>query len=331
MYISYTFLVALTAVVGLSSARDIETHNTSHRVKGRAFDHFLQIWFENEDFETMTKIPGFANLAKDGILLDNYNAITHPSQPNYIAAAGGSNFGITDDDYYNIPANVSSIFDLLEKKGLSWKMYQESIPSIGNTDYRVGTYVRKHNPAASFDSIGLNKTRLQNIVDGDQLNKDIEAGTLPNWMFYTPDMNNDGHDTNASYAGQWLANFHKTTLSNKKLLEKTVILISFDETRTFPIRNRVWSLLLGAVPKKLKGTIDNTFYTHFSTLSTVEHNWDLGNLGRQDTNKTVSNVFDFAAKKLHYKNIHIKEQDIPWMNNTITGFMTGQSWNATHS
>lgn len=59
-------------------------------------------------------------------------------------------------------------------------------------------------------------------------------------------MNNDGHgksnlldflkkknslviDTNASYAGQWLANFHKTTLSNKKLLEKTVILISFDE------------------------------------------------------------------------------------------------------
>lgn len=144
----------------------------------------------------MTKIPGFANLAKDGILLDNYNAITHPSQPNYIAAAGGSNFGITDDDYYNIPANVSSIFDLLEKKGLSWKMYQENIPSIGNTDYRVGTYVRKHNPAASFDSIGLNKTRLQNIVDGkkgeiinlysfiigDQLNKDIEAGTLPNWM-----------------------------------------------------------------------------------------------------------------------------------------------------
>jgi hypothetical protein len=114
----------------------------------------------------MTKIPGFADLAKEGILLDNYNAITHPSQPNYIAAAGGSNFGITDDDYYNIPANVTSIFDLIEKKGLTWKMYQENIPSIGNTDYRIGTYVRKHNPAASFDSIGLNKTRLQNIVGG---------------------------------------------------------------------------------------------------------------------------------------------------------------------
>jgi acid phosphatase len=54
-------------------------------------------------------------------------------------------------------------------------------------------------------------------------------------------------------------------------------------------------------------------------------------LGRQDTNKTVSNVFEFAAKKLHYKNIHIAEYDIPWMNNTIPGLLTGKSWNATHS
>ncbi|KAG0747196.1 hypothetical protein G6F57_006109 [Rhizopus arrhizus] len=325
MHLSFTYFVAIAAVASLSSARSIERHgHHQHKTpKGKAFDHFLQIWFENE--------ARFADLAKEGILLDNYNAITHPSQPNYIAAAGGSNFGITDDDYYNIPANVTSIFDLIEKKGLTWKMYQENIPSIGNTDYRIGTYVRKHNPAASFDSIGLNKTRLQNIVGGDQFEKDIEAGTLPNWMFYTPDMNSDGHDTNASYAGNWLANFYKTTLNNKKLLDKTVILITFDETRTFPIRNRIWSLLLGAIPKKLKGTTDSTFYTHFSTLSTVEHNWDLGNLGRQDTNKTVSNVFEFAAKKLRYKNIHIAEYDIPWMNNTIPGLLTGKSWNATHS
>jgi hypothetical protein len=43
-------------------------------------------------------------------------AITHPSEPNYVAATGGSNFGIDNDDFYNIPANVSSIFDLLEAK-----------------------------------------------------------------------------------------------------------------------------------------------------------------------------------------------------------------------
>lgn len=99
--------------------------------------------------------------------MDNYNAITHPSEPNYVAAAGGSNFGIDNDDFYNIPANISSIYDLLEKKGLTWKVYQENIPSVGFTGFKQGQYVRKHNPAIIFDSVGLNETRRQNVVGGN--------------------------------------------------------------------------------------------------------------------------------------------------------------------
>lgn len=120
----------------------------------------------HQDFSTIAKTPGFTDLLKEGILLDNFNAITHPSEPNYVAAAGGDNFGIINDDYYNIPANVSSIFDLLEQKGLTWKVYQEDIPSVGYTGYKAGNYVRKHNPAIIFDSVGLNKTRAQNVVGG---------------------------------------------------------------------------------------------------------------------------------------------------------------------
>lgn len=137
--------------------------------------------------------------------MDNFNAITHPSEPNYVAAGGGSNFGITNDDYYNIPANISTIYDLLENKGLTWKVYQEDIPSVGYTGYKAGQYVRKHNPAIIFDSVGLNATRLQNIVGGntkrelykkksvktvahyyfyldDQFQKDVASGDLPAWM-----------------------------------------------------------------------------------------------------------------------------------------------------
>ncbi|KAG1163105.1 hypothetical protein G6F37_001529 [Rhizopus arrhizus] len=119
------------------------------------------------DFKTISNVPGFTNLQKHGILLDNYNAITHPSQPNYVASTGGSNFGIITDAYYNILANTLSIFDLLEDKGLTWRLYQEDIPSIGYTGYEAENYVRKHNPAVSYDSIGLNATRLQNIVSGN--------------------------------------------------------------------------------------------------------------------------------------------------------------------
>jgi len=42
--------------------------------------------------------PNFAanlkELQKLGISLTNYNAVTHPSEPNYIAAAGGDYFGL---------------------------------------------------------------------------------------------------------------------------------------------------------------------------------------------------------------------------------------------
>jgi hypothetical protein len=36
----------------------------------------------------------FATLAKEGILLDQYYGVTHPSEPNYIAVVGGDFFGM---------------------------------------------------------------------------------------------------------------------------------------------------------------------------------------------------------------------------------------------
>jgi len=35
---------------------------------------------------------------------------------------------------------------------------------------------------------------------------DVDASALPQWMFVTPDMVNDGHDTTTGidFAGQWI-------------------------------------------------------------------------------------------------------------------------------
>ncbi len=41
----------------------------------------------------------FQSLSKQGILLDSFYALTHPSEPNYIAAVGGDFFGSADDDF----------------------------------------------------------------------------------------------------------------------------------------------------------------------------------------------------------------------------------------
>jgi hypothetical protein len=51
-----------------------------------------------------------------------------------------------------------------------------------------------------------------------------------------------------------------------------------------------------------KGTVDSTFYTHYSSLSSVQNKWGLGSLGRQDTNTTVAAVFQFQANMTNYTN-----------------------------
>ncbi len=42
-------------------------------------------------------------IASQGITLTNYWAVTHPSEPNYCAAAGGDHFGMDNDDFNAIP------------------------------------------------------------------------------------------------------------------------------------------------------------------------------------------------------------------------------------
>ena len=76
--------------------------------------------------------------------------MTHPSEPNYISTVGGEYFGMQNDNLNNIPANVSTIVDLLEDKGISWAEYQEDMPSAGYTGFQSlnaqgqDDYVRKH-------------------------------------------------------------------------------------------------------------------------------------------------------------------------------------------
>jgi hypothetical protein len=51
----------------------------------------------------------FRRIAERGILMDRYYALTHPSQPNYVAALGGSFWGMTDDDHHDIPTKYAAM------------------------------------------------------------------------------------------------------------------------------------------------------------------------------------------------------------------------------
>ena len=88
-------------------------------------------------------------MAKQGVLLTNYFGLTHPSQPNYVASVGGDYFGLDNDGMVTIPANVSTLVDLLDSKAIEWREYLEDVPGPGfmGTSSNTGgqlAYVRKH-------------------------------------------------------------------------------------------------------------------------------------------------------------------------------------------
>jgi Phosphoesterase family len=150
-------------------------------------------------------------------------------------------------------------------------------------------YVRKHDPLVIYDSIASVPSRLSRIRNFNDFAVDVNASALPQWLFVTPNMVNDGHDTSQSYIDQWLQFWLVPLLKDTNFNDnRTLILLTFDENETGTENNQVASVLLGgAIPRQARGTVDETFYTHYSTLSTVEANWGLGSLGRGDTNKYV--------------------------------------------
>jgi acid phosphatase len=140
---------------------------------------------------------------------------------NYVAAVAGDYFGINHDDYLEIPKNISTIADVLDAGKISWGEYQEDMPYTGYTPFewvnqqtKANMYVRKHNPLVIFDSVSTNKDRLGLIKNTTLFWEDVKNEKLPQWMFITPNMTSDGHDSSVTVAGKWTRDFLTPLLNN---------------------------------------------------------------------------------------------------------------------
>jgi len=244
-----------------------------------SFDRVLIVVLENQPLSASLKNAHMRNVMSKGTLLINYYALVNPSQPNYIGLLAGDVMGVTNDDMYNIDAQ--NLVDLLEAKNISWKSYQEDYPGDCYADDTIPSrlYKRKHNPFISFDNIRNDPERCAKIVNSDELAVDIEKGTVPQYSFYTPNMDNNGHDTGLGYTAEWLADtFLPKYLEPFNNTGNALLVITFDEG--VPGNNKIYTLLIGdMIPS---ASIDNTRYTHYSLLRLVEENYGLGSLNRND-------------------------------------------------
>lgn len=252
------------------------------------FQHIAIIMFENKEFGSVIgnpQMPSYNRLAREYTLLTQYYAIRHPSLPNYIALIGGDTFGI-DRNCNDCFVNAPSLPDLIEASGRTWKTYQEDMPEpcfLGSTNL----YAQKHNPFVYFDPIRLNQERCtRSVVPLTQLPADIQAGSLPNFMFIKPNICNDSHDCSLDVSDTWLTNLLMTFIPALDLTGQSYfVAMSFEEgqgTHTCcglpePGGGRVPMVLYS--PQVQNGFEDPTPYTHYSLLKTISQAWGLPYLG----------------------------------------------------
>ncbi|MGA9994542.1 MAG: alkaline phosphatase family protein [Pyrinomonadaceae bacterium] len=292
----------------------------------RAFDHVLIIMFENQYRSYMMENAYFRGLAAQGINMHNYFGVMHPSQTNYIASIAGELCNVTDDERPPL-LKQRTIVDLIEESpyGLRWKAYMESyIPQ--NTLWKPGLvpqdqypYVIKHNPFSSFANIVKSKHRWRCIVDESELWKDLLNGTLPEYAWLTPNMWNDGHYINGTQEepperapalvdqmATWLEAFFGAMRfpgPNSYLPPRTLVVVTTDESDfeaaydvgnkyTYDGPNQIYTVLLGDMIAP--GGFEEGCYNHYSLLRTIEKNFGLSHLGKNDAQ---SNWFQFLWGK----------------------------------
>jgi len=256
----------------------------------------------NEETSTMSFI------AENFAFWDTYYA-EHPgpTNPNRQFGTAGTTCGQIDNTFQAAevgsklpPVNCSvSLFEAIDRKGISWKNYCESDIS----DAFMYQYVQEN--------------AKDKIVHATEFYKDLEEGTLPQFSYYNPECCDctSMHPLSNPAMGQSMIRHMYNALRRSKYWDETLIVINFDEHGGFydhvpppvdvPIPEdglsfngvtekqnvtyafdrlgiRVPAYILGPyVPRNRlihnDGTsyFDNSAYTHTSFMHFIQNLWDL--------------------------------------------------------
>ena len=158
---------------------------------------------ENHSLRQMRRgMPWLDKQARRYGYANHYRAIRHPSLPNYLAIAGGSTFGVTDDRPPSAhPIRKPSIFGRAIKAGRTATTYAEGMTRRCER-VNDGRYAVRHNPWTYFRSERTLCRRHD--VPLRRLKGDVADGTLPRVGLVVPDVCNDAHDCSLRRADRWM-------------------------------------------------------------------------------------------------------------------------------
>jgi phospholipase C len=256
-------------------------------------DHVIVVVMENKNFDAIIGRPDEApylnGLAAQGAVFTNSFAVTHPSQPNYVALFSGSTQGLTNDDCPQTFVGVPNLGSALIAAGHSFAGYSEGLASAGDTecgsDLSLG-YVRKHNPWVNFTNVPSSSNRTFTEFPTDY-------AQLPSVSFVIPDLCNDMHYCSRDTGDTWLRD-RLGAYAQWATTHNSLLIVTWDEDGTVAFGlggdgNRVPTIFYGAhvAPGAYSERID-----HYRVLRTIEDMYNLPYEGASANTAAITDVWN---------------------------------------
>jgi acid phosphatase len=192
----------------------------------------LVVMEENHSLAEMRSgMPYLAGLSHRYGYAADWHAVRHPSEPNYLAIAGGSTFGVTNDDPPSDNARhvgkAASVFSQALASGHTAATYAEAMPhDCATKDH--GNYAVRHNPWAFFahDRSACRRHDRSTRTFAAAARND----RLPDVGFLIPDLRHDAHDGTLAAADAWLRRTLAPVLASSDFRSgRLVVVVTADE------------------------------------------------------------------------------------------------------
>jgi acid phosphatase len=201
--------------------------------------HVVVVVMENRSYADVIgrpQAPYINSLARQGALFTRSYAVTHPSEPNYLALFSGSTQGLANDSCPHTYSGENLGHALLQRRR-SFVGYSEGLPSTGALACAHGAYARKHNPWVNFSSVPKAANQpLTAFPTG--------FGRLPRLSFVVPNLNHDMHDGTVAAGDRWL-NIHLGRYASWAHTHNSLLVLTWDEDDRSQ-GNHIATIVLGA-------------------------------------------------------------------------------------
>jgi hypothetical protein len=227
--------------------------------------HIFVIVMENRSYSQAIASSYVSTLAAQYAIATDYRGVSHPSLPNYLALTSGTTWGITDDGFHSLPAG--GLGAQLTSAGIEWRAYMEGMSN--GCFHSPYPYALKHNPFAYYGG-----ACPPQVVPFTQFASDM-SGTVPQFVWITPDLCHDGHDCSSSVADAWLSQTVPTILNSNAWQDGGMLVITWDEGEDSA--NSVLTLIVRPNPVTHQSAKP---YDHYSLLATIEDQLGVARLGQ---------------------------------------------------